>query len=154
MVPFTNNRSTKDVQPLIVQIETLIPNSKPVVAPVAEPVVAPVSASKPNQKPSIPYPYRLHEQKLNDKANDQKENFFQIFKDLDFNISFVDALILMPKFGPTIKSLLTSKEKLYELARTLLNEHCSAILLKNYQKNWGTPANFSSRVIFQEWVSA
>nr|GEV63814.1 reverse transcriptase domain-containing protein [Tanacetum cinerariifolium]GEV89187.1 reverse transcriptase domain-containing protein [Tanacetum cinerariifolium] len=37
------------------KIETLVPNSEPVVAPIIEPVVAPVSASKPNQKPSIPY---------------------------------------------------------------------------------------------------
>nr|GEU86986.1 reverse transcriptase domain-containing protein [Tanacetum cinerariifolium] len=72
MVPSTNNGSTKDVQPLVVQIETLIPNSEPVVAPVAEPVAAPASAPKPNQKPSIPYPSRLHDQKLRDKANDQK----------------------------------------------------------------------------------
>nr|GEY06711.1 reverse transcriptase domain-containing protein [Tanacetum cinerariifolium] len=63
------------------------------------------------------------------KANDQKEKFFQIFQDLNFNISFADALILMPKFGPTIKSLLTNKEKLFELARTPLNEHCLAVLL-------------------------
>nr|GEY77835.1 reverse transcriptase domain-containing protein [Tanacetum cinerariifolium] len=96
-VPPTNNRSTKDVQPMVVQIETLILNSGPVIAPVAEPVVALVSALKPNQKPSIPYPSRLHDQKLHDKANDKKEKFFQIFKDLDFNISFADALILMPK---------------------------------------------------------
>nr|GEV16591.1 reverse transcriptase domain-containing protein [Tanacetum cinerariifolium] len=40
-VPLTNNRSTKDVQPLVVQVETLIPNSEPIVAPVIEPVVAP-----------------------------------------------------------------------------------------------------------------
>nr|GEV07857.1 reverse transcriptase domain-containing protein [Tanacetum cinerariifolium] len=40
MVPLTNNGSTKDVQPLVVQIETLIPNSEPVVAPIIEPVVA------------------------------------------------------------------------------------------------------------------
>nr|GEU85347.1 reverse transcriptase domain-containing protein [Tanacetum cinerariifolium] len=40
-VPPTNNGSTKDVQPSVVQIETPIPNSEPVVAPVAEPVVAP-----------------------------------------------------------------------------------------------------------------
>nr|GEY80733.1 reverse transcriptase domain-containing protein [Tanacetum cinerariifolium] len=39
-VPSTNNKSTKDVQPLIIQVETLIPNSEPVVAPVIEPVVA------------------------------------------------------------------------------------------------------------------
>nr|GFA84362.1 reverse transcriptase domain-containing protein [Tanacetum cinerariifolium] len=122
----TNNRSTKDVQPSVVQTETPILNSKPVVSPIIKPVVASVCAPKPNQKPSIPYPSRLHDQKLNDKANDQKEKFFQIFKDLNFNISFADALILMPKFGPTIKTLLTNKDKLFELARTPLNEHFSA----------------------------
>nr|GEW13243.1 retrovirus-related Pol polyprotein from transposon TNT 1-94 [Tanacetum cinerariifolium] len=53
---------------------------------------------------------------------------FQIFKDLNLNISFADALILMPKFGPSTKSLLTNKDKLCELARTLLNEHCSPVL--------------------------
>nr|GFA15191.1 reverse transcriptase domain-containing protein [Tanacetum cinerariifolium] len=68
-----------------------------VIAPIIERDVAPVSAPKPNQRPSIPYPSRLHDQKLRDKANDQREKFFQIFKDLNFNISFVDALILMPK---------------------------------------------------------
>nr|GEY66517.1 reverse transcriptase domain-containing protein [Tanacetum cinerariifolium] len=101
-----------------------------------------VSALKPNPKPSIPYPSRLHNQKLRDKANDQKEKFFQIFKDLDFNISFADAPILMPKFGPTIKSLLTNKEKLYELARTLLNEHCSEVLLKKLPEKLGDPGKF------------
>nr|GEY89567.1 reverse transcriptase domain-containing protein [Tanacetum cinerariifolium] len=88
-VPPTNNGSTKDVQPSVIQVETPILNS--------ELVVAPVSAPKPNQKPSIPYPSRLHDQKLRDKANEQKEKFLQIFKDLDFNISFADALILLPK---------------------------------------------------------
>nr|GEU37821.1 reverse transcriptase domain-containing protein [Tanacetum cinerariifolium] len=91
-------------------------------------------------KPSIPYPSRLHDQKLRDKANDQKEKFFQIFQDLNFNISFADALILMPKFGSTIKTLLTNKDKLSELARISLNEHCSTVLLKKLPENWGTPA--------------
>nr|GEV43872.1 reverse transcriptase domain-containing protein [Tanacetum cinerariifolium] len=122
MVPPTNNGSTKDVQPSVVQVETQIPNYEPVV----EPVKAPVSAPKPNPKPLIPYLSRLNEQKLREKANDQMEKFFQIFQDLNFNISFVDALILMPKFSSTIKSLLTNKKKLFELARTSLNEHCLA----------------------------
>nr|GEW65330.1 reverse transcriptase domain-containing protein [Tanacetum cinerariifolium] len=96
MVPPTNNGSTKDVQPPVVQSETPILNSEPVVAPIIEPVVSPVSALKPNRKPSIPYPSRLHDQKLRDKTNDQKEKFFKIFQDFNFNISFADALILMP----------------------------------------------------------
>nr|GEY10050.1 reverse transcriptase domain-containing protein [Tanacetum cinerariifolium] len=114
----------------------------PVVAPVVYPVGSPVSAPKPNLKPSIPYLSRLHNQKLRDKANDQKEKFFKIFKDFDFNISFADAFILMPKFGPTIKSLLTNKEKMFELARTPLNEHCSAVLLKNLPEKLGDPSKF------------
>nr|GEU59117.1 reverse transcriptase domain-containing protein [Tanacetum cinerariifolium] len=101
-----------------------------------------VSAPRPNQRPSIPYPSRLQDQKLRDKANDQREFFFQIFKDLIFNISFVDALILMPKFGPSIKSLLTNKDKLRELARTPLNEHYSVILLKKLPKTLGDPGKF------------
>nr|GEV06934.1 hypothetical protein [Tanacetum cinerariifolium] len=141
-VPPTNNGSTKDVQPLVVQIETPIPNSKPVATPIVEPVVAPVSALKPNPKPSIPYPSRLHDQKPRDKTNNQKEKFFKIFQDLDFHISFADALILMPKFGPTIKSLLKNKEKLFELARTPLNEHCSTVLLKKLPEKLGDPGKF------------
>nr|GEV10044.1 reverse transcriptase domain-containing protein [Tanacetum cinerariifolium] len=141
-MPPTNNESTKNVQPPVVQVETPIPNSYPVIAPIAEPVVSPISAPKPKLKSSIPYPSRLHDQKLRDKVNDQKEKFFQIFTDLNFNISFADALILMPKFGPTIKSLLTNKDKLFELARTPLNEHCSTVLLKKLPEKLGDPDEF------------
>nr|GEV06337.1 reverse transcriptase domain-containing protein [Tanacetum cinerariifolium] len=138
----TNNGSTKDVQPSVVQTKSLILNSKPVVTPIFEPVASPISALMPNQRPSIPYPSRLHDQKLRDKANDQREKFFQIFKDFNFNISFADALILMPKFSPSIKSLLTNKDKLCELPRTSLNEHCSVVLLKKFPKKLGDPDKF------------
>nr|GEW58162.1 reverse transcriptase domain-containing protein [Tanacetum cinerariifolium] len=40
-VPLTNNESTKDVQPSVVQIETPKPNSEPFAAPVAELVATP-----------------------------------------------------------------------------------------------------------------
>nr|GEW90595.1 reverse transcriptase domain-containing protein [Tanacetum cinerariifolium] len=122
--------------------ESLILNSELVVAPIIELVVAPVSAPRPNHKLLIPYPSKFQDRKLRDKANDQREKFFQIFKDLNFNISFPDALILMPKFGPTIKTLLTNKYKLFELARTPLNKHCSMALLKKLPEKLGTPANF------------
>nr|GEW60413.1 reverse transcriptase domain-containing protein [Tanacetum cinerariifolium] len=70
------------------------------------------------------------------------ENFFQIFPDLNFNISFADALILMPKFTSTIKSLLTNKEKLFELSRTPLNEHCSAVLVIKLPEKLGELGKF------------
>nr|GEY64276.1 hypothetical protein [Tanacetum cinerariifolium] len=63
-------------------------------------------------------------------------------QDLNFSISFADSLILMPKFGPSIKSLLTNKDKLCELARTPLNEHYSAVLLKKLPEKLGDPSKF------------
>ncbi|GJZ79981.1 reverse transcriptase domain-containing protein [Tanacetum coccineum] len=108
----------KDVQPLVVQDQPQVPNF--------EPVVAPVSALMPNLKSSIPYPSRRNDERRREKANDQIEKFYEIFKDLSFKISLTDALILMPKFAWTFKSLIGNKEKLSEMARTLLNEHCSA----------------------------
>nr|GFA61278.1 reverse transcriptase domain-containing protein [Tanacetum cinerariifolium] len=48
----------------------------------------------------------------------------------------------MPKFGSTIKTLLTNKEKLYELARTPRNEHCSVVLLKKLPEKLGDPGKF------------
>nr|GEU99806.1 reverse transcriptase domain-containing protein [Tanacetum cinerariifolium] len=113
----------------------------PMIPTSSSPVVE-FSASRPNQKPSIPYPSRLQDQKLSDNANDQRENFFQIFKDLNFNIGFADALILMQKFGLSIKSLLTNKDKLCELARTPLNEHCVAVLLNKLPEKLGDPGKF------------
>nr|GEX46697.1 reverse transcriptase domain-containing protein [Tanacetum cinerariifolium] len=103
---------------------------------------ASTSSSVSAPRPTIPYPTRMQYQKLRDKANDQREKFFQIFTDLNLNISFADALILIPMFGPSIKTLLTNKDKLCELARTPLNEQCSAILLKKLQEKLGDPGKF------------
>nr|GEY79871.1 hypothetical protein [Tanacetum cinerariifolium] len=48
----------------------------------------------------------------------------------------------MPKLGPSIKSLLTNKDKLIKLARTPLNEHCSTVLLKKFPEKPGDPGKF------------
>ncbi|GKF86864.1 hypothetical protein Tco_0254691, partial [Tanacetum coccineum] len=130
----TNNGSTKDVQPLVVQVQSHVPNS--------EPVVDPVSGPMPNLKPSIPYPSRRNDEKRREKANDQVEKFNKIFQDMSFEISLADALILMPKFASTLKALIGNKEKLSEMARTPLNEHCSAVILNKLLKKLGDPGKF------------
>ncbi|GKE42943.1 reverse transcriptase domain-containing protein, partial [Tanacetum coccineum] len=94
----TNNGSTKYVQPPVVQVQSHVPNS--------EPVVAPVSAPMPNLKP------------------------------------LADALILMPKFASTLKALIGNKEKLSEMARSHLNEHCSAVILNKLPEKLGDTSKF------------
>nr|GEX32694.1 DNA-directed DNA polymerase [Tanacetum cinerariifolium] len=112
-----------------------------------QPPVVPISILEPDvlrtqPKPTIPYPSRLNDQKLREKATNQMEKFFQIFHDLHFDISFADTLLLMPKFASTIKSLLTNKDKLFELAKVPLNENCSAMLLKKLLEKLGDPGKF------------
>nr|GEZ45741.1 hypothetical protein [Tanacetum cinerariifolium] len=110
-----SSQSTTPVQPLVSQYET------PIL--ISEPVVAPVSALMPNVKSSIPYPSRRDNERCRDQANEQIVKFYEIFKDMSFEISFTDALILMPKFSSTLKALIGNKEKLSEMARTPMNKH-------------------------------
>nr|GEU69670.1 reverse transcriptase domain-containing protein [Tanacetum cinerariifolium] len=98
--------------------------------------------SKTLHKPNIPYPSRLNDQKLREKATNQMEKFFQIFQDFHFDISFANPLILMPKFSSTMKSLLTNKDKLFDLAKIPLNENCSVTLLKKLPKKRRDPCKF------------
>nr|GEX98752.1 reverse transcriptase domain-containing protein [Tanacetum cinerariifolium] len=109
--------------------------------------IAHIQPSKPDvpktlPKPNIPYPSRLNDQKFREKATNQMEKFFQIFQDLHFDIIFADALLLMPKFSSTIKSLLTNKDKLFELAKIPLNENCSAMLFKKLPEKLVDPDKF------------
>nr|GEY07415.1 reverse transcriptase domain-containing protein [Tanacetum cinerariifolium] len=127
MLP-TNNGGTEVIHPPVVQ------NS--------EPVVAPVSAPMPNQKTSTPFPSRRNDERRREKANDQIEKFYEIFRDLSFEIRFTDALTLMSKFALTLKSLMGNKEKLSGMARTPLNENCSAVILNKLPKKHGDPGRF------------
>nr|GEU32418.1 reverse transcriptase domain-containing protein [Tanacetum cinerariifolium] len=82
-----------------------------------QPPVVPISISEPDvsrtqPKPTIPYPSRLNDQKLREKATNQMEN------------------------------LLTNKDKLFELAKVPLNENCSAMLLKKHPEKFGDPGKF------------
>nr|GEZ42995.1 reverse transcriptase domain-containing protein [Tanacetum cinerariifolium] len=142
IVNHTNNENTEDVQPQVVQSESLILTSEPITSLISEPVIASVSVSKPNPKTLIPYPSRRNNERNHEKANNQIEKFYQIFKDMSFEISFADALILMPKFASTLKALIGNKEKLSEMAQTPLNEHCSTVLLKKLPEKLGDPGKF------------
>nr|GEW43369.1 putative ribonuclease H-like domain-containing protein [Tanacetum cinerariifolium] len=63
-------------------------------------------------------------------------------RNLHFNLSFADALFHMPKFALMFKSLPNNKEKLFDLATTLVNEKCSAVILKKLPEKLGDPVKF------------
>ncbi|GJW13383.1 hypothetical protein Tco_0017516 [Tanacetum coccineum] len=104
----TNNGNTEDVQPTVIQVQSQNPTSEPVVDPM------------PNQRTSIPFPSRRNDERRREKANDQIEKFYEIFRDLSFEISFTDALTLI----------------------TSLNENCLAVILNKLPKKLGDPGRF------------
>nr|GEU83379.1 reverse transcriptase domain-containing protein [Tanacetum cinerariifolium] len=126
-VQIPSSQSTEPVQPSVIRSETQ--------TPVFEPIVAPVNVP-------IPYPSRRDNERRRDQANEQIEKFYEIFKEMSFEISFMDALILMPKFSSTLKSLIGNKEKLSEMARTPMNEHCLAVILNKLPRKLGDPGKF------------
>ncbi|GJT57029.1 hypothetical protein Tco_0992083 [Tanacetum coccineum] len=120
MLP-TNNGSTKDVQPPVIQVQSQNPTS--------EPVVDPVSAPMPNQRTSIPFPSRRNDERRREKANDQIEKFYEIFRDLSFEISFTDALALADDKLPSLIAKILKDEEKAALIK-VLKSHKRAIAWK------------------------
>nr|GEZ64051.1 reverse transcriptase domain-containing protein [Tanacetum cinerariifolium] len=112
-----------------------IPTQFKVMKQRTEPVVAPVNIL-------IPYPSRHDNERRRDQANEQIDKFYEIFKEMSFEISFTGALILMPKFASTLKALIGNKEKLSEMARTPMNEHCSTVILNKLPRKLRDPGKF------------
>ncbi|GJZ74995.1 reverse transcriptase domain-containing protein [Tanacetum coccineum] len=71
---------------------------------------------------------------------------------ITFELSFTDALLHMPKFASVFKSLLNNKEKLFDLAKTPVDENCSAIILKKLPEKLGDPSKFLIPCDFSELV--
>nr|GEX32910.1 reverse transcriptase domain-containing protein [Tanacetum cinerariifolium] len=118
--------STENIQPSMAKTQVTID----------EPVIAP------NPKMTIPYPSRVNKQKLREKDDNLALKFVEIFRNPHFELSFVDALLHMPKFALMFKSLLNNKDKLFDLATTPVNENCSAVILKNLPEKLGDPDKF------------
>nr|GEY14328.1 reverse transcriptase domain-containing protein [Tanacetum cinerariifolium] len=121
--------STEDIQPPSVQVQVQEAIKKP-------------SVVIPKVKANLLYPSRLAKEKLREKDDILAAKFMEIFCDLHFKLSFVDALVHMPKFAPMFKKLLNNKNKLIELTKTPLNENYSAIVLKKLPEKLGDPRRF------------
>nr|GEW67699.1 reverse transcriptase domain-containing protein [Tanacetum cinerariifolium] len=99
-----------------------------------------------NQIPEVTKDTKLHE-----KDDNLALKFVEIFRNLHFELSFVDALLHMPKFALIFKSLLNNKEKLFDLATTPVNENCSTVILKKLPEKLGDPGKFLIPCDFPEF---
>ncbi|GKB33816.1 reverse transcriptase domain-containing protein [Tanacetum coccineum] len=140
--PFSSSPKVVEREPEVTKdpVQPSTEKGQPPDVPTQAPTSEPINAPKP--KPNLPYPSRLSNQKLQERDDHQMMKFLQITQSLHFDLSFMDALLYMPKFASTFKNLLSNKEKLFELANTSVNESCLAVILKKLLKKLGDPGKF------------
>ena len=87
----------------------------------------------------IPFPQRLHKYKL-DK---QFFKFIEVFKKLQTNIPFVDALAQMASYATFMKEILINKRKLEDYEIIMLSEECYARLQNKLPPKLKDPRSFT-----------
>ncbi|GKB19346.1 hypothetical protein Tco_0853269, partial [Tanacetum coccineum] len=150
--PFSPYPKVVEREPVVTK-DPVQPNTEKVQPPddqTQSPTFELVNAPKP--KPNLHYPSRLNSQKLRERDDHQMMKFLQIFQSLHFDLSFLDALLYMPKFASTFKNLISNKEKSFELANTPVNKNCSAVILKKLPEKLGDPRKFLIPCNFPEIV--
>ncbi|GJX50567.1 reverse transcriptase domain-containing protein [Tanacetum coccineum] len=136
-VQLNSSQSTARVQPPVVQIREKVQNKG------KEPIVETRVDNEPfKTKTRLPYPSRVEHEKKGENDKVQIQKFWEMFKKIHVDITLADALILMPKYQKMLKSLLSNKEKLNEMAKTPMNANCSAVILKKLPEKLGDPGRF------------
>ncbi|GKA22175.1 hypothetical protein Tco_0708137 [Tanacetum coccineum] len=103
-----------------------------------------VSYDEPQVPPppsSLPKVVEHEPEVTKDTVQPSTENI-QTSENLHFELSFVDALLHMPKFAPMFRKLLNNKDKIIDLIKTPVNENCSAVILKKFPEKLGDPGRF------------
>ncbi|KAL3513292.1 hypothetical protein ACH5RR_026009 [Cinchona calisaya] len=82
-------------------------------------------------------------QRLRDEENAKKfKKFLEIFKKLEINIPFIEALENMPAYTKFMKQVLASERKLHGAEILCLTENCSALLTKRLPPKLKEPGSF------------
>ena len=87
----------------------------------------------------FPYPDRIRK----DKLDQQFSKFLEVFKKLQINIPFAEALAQMSSYAKFLKDILSNKRKIEEHGTVMLTEECSAILQNKLPPKLRDPGSFT-----------
>ncbi|XP_073120097.1 uncharacterized protein [Henckelia pumila] len=131
-------RSGKTVEPAPqVEKEPELATSTRIAGKSSIPTLSPTSQEKIVVPPS--FPVALKKAKL----DSQFGKFLEVFKKLNINILFADALMQMPSYAKFLKEILSNKRKLEEHAMISLTENCSALVQNKIPLKQKNPGSFS-----------
>ncbi|XP_016199795.1 uncharacterized protein LOC107640811 [Arachis ipaensis] len=96
--------------------------------------------------PKAPYPQRL----MKNAKDSQFSKFLEIFKKLQINIPFAEALEQMPLYTKFLKELMTKKRSWRNDETVILTEECSAIIQHKLPQKLKDPGSFQNPYIIGE----
>ena len=89
--------------------------------------------------PQVSFPQRLQKARL----EEQFSRFLDMFKKIEINIPFSEALTQMPLYAKFIKEILSRKRKIYEKGIVSLTATCSAVIQNSLPDNMQDPGSFT-----------
>ena len=88
---------------------------------------------------TVPFPQR--HQKA--RREEQFSKFLEIFKKIEINIPFVEAITQMPNYAKFLKDILSKKKKIAEEGIVSLTATCSAVIQKSLPAKMKDPSSFT-----------
>ena len=89
--------------------------------------------------PSIPFPQRLQKAKL----EEQFSRFLNMFKKIEINIPFSEALTQTPQYAKFMEDILSKKRKIIEEGIVSLTATCSTVIQKTIPEKRQDPGSFT-----------
>ena len=75
-------------------------------------------------RPPLPFPQRLKQAKI----DEQFSRFINMFKKLEINIPFTEALAQMPSYSKFMKDIISKKRKLDDCGTMNLSTNCNFVI--------------------------
>ena len=89
--------------------------------------------------PAVPFPQRIQKAKKEERFS----KFLGIFKKIEINIPFVEALTQMPNSAKFLKDILNKKKKIAEEGIVKLTATCSAVIQRSLIAKMKDPGQFT-----------
>ncbi|XP_073132930.1 uncharacterized protein [Henckelia pumila] len=138
-------RSGKTVEPVPqIEKEPELATSEKISGKSSIPTLSPTSQAK------IVVPPPFHAALKKAKLDSQFGKFLEVFKKLNINIPFADALMQMPSYAKFLKEILSNKRKLEEHAMISLTENCSALVQNKIPLKKKDPGSFSISCVIND----
>ena len=90
-------------------------------------------------KPQVQFPQKLQKAKL----EEQFSRFLNMFKKIEVNIPFSEALTQMPYYAKFMKDILSRKRKISEEGVVNLTTTCSAVIQRSLPMKMQDPVSFT-----------